>query len=200
MDLTQFYHILDKLQTSTIQSYIINLGREYSRLLDEDLNMKQVIEKGSEILNKLFIKRLVVKENTSDGKVSKIMITPKLDITLSDRIKFYPIETEIPEYNRQSYTLNDKRYGLILHNQFGISKVSTKCLDTIKKLSSIPIQIDSSLSDWTRIPKNIEALEQENFKKESDLFRNTQKEYHNKIVYFYYRFDNRGRMYNNGLN
>lgn len=195
--LEEYYHILDRLGRNTIQNYIINLGKEDTKDLDYVPDMEVIIKLGSKILDRLFVKKLVVKDLTKKGEISKIMIIPMIKFDLNNRVKFYPVLEDVPEYNRHTFSIDDKKYSLILHNKFGVSRVSFKCLNVLKKLSSVPVCIDSSYSDFKRIAKKETAYDEDNYKLETELFKHTQKKYNNKVVYYHYRFDNRGRMYAN---
>lgn len=194
LDLTQYYHIIGKLGEDSIQNYILNLGYFYNKENNLSMiNMPLVIDNGSMVLTQL-LRNKKVSKNTIDKK-SYIKPNIQLDEYLKDCRRIYHVRTNKDyDLNPYKFELGEDSFNTIIHNH-GFQKIGYKNKEVLKYLNNVELEVNSEYSKYPRLPKNIESKDFEQYKRETELFKDYIQEYNNQSIYFYHQFDNRGRIY-----
>ena len=202
MKISEFYHILGLLGKASIQQYVVRLGRHYFKLKDmEELSIpkersnREVIEKGAKVLDKFFELNLVTKEYNSTGDYSQSVIIPLLPLdTLYEKAqKEYTILHNKPKLDLQYTRIGKYSYNIGIKNV--LTEFSKSNEEVVNKLSSIPLEVNSSYSIKRRTPKNGKESIDANYRFQTTLFRKVLKEEANNDIYFFWQYDARGRIY-----
>lgn len=188
--------IIYKLGKASVQNYIFNLGFYKYRNESKVKSIDSIIETGANELVNL-ISNNEVKLNKQN---SLILVEPIIDYNTIKSAKVFNISSKPLELIANDYYINsDDKISAILIEHYAyhqITLMDSFVTNIIRKLNHIPLTINPNVLEYDRTPKsgNID----DNYKIETQLFRNAVNEFTDKVFYLGHRYDRRGRIYNDG--
>ena len=188
---------LAELGTDIIQRYILRLARKYRQLVGLPFYRinTRIIDEGAEVLLYL-LKHKIVQIDRIQNYTIFISPTDCIEVSEKELMKSmyekYPLFDEVPTYT--SRFIKDLRESLIT-NYTGIANVTPNNRRLLDKLSNISIEVTADYVDYPRVPKKGKSSIDTNYIVDTQMKREATKEFHNKIIYFPYQFDKRGRIY-----
>lgn len=194
LTLEDFKYVLLKLNRATIQQYVINLARRYEHLRGVSLSNVDKVKIGGSILDLFLINEYLTKENTTDGTKSVTYLTPVLsdeDELFEQLKKEHTVLTSKPVFDCNTFTIGKRLYTFMLKE----SKVELSSSNNavVSKLSSIPYELNLDYISKHRKPKS--GVVDDNFTQSTKLFRMAARQNKDEDIYFFWQYDNRGRIY-----
>ena len=194
LTLDDFKYVLLKLNRATIQQYVINLARRYEHLRGVSLSNVDKVKIGGDILDLFLIHGYLTKENTTDGTKSVTYLTPVLsdeDELFEQLKKEHTVLTSKPIFDCGTFTIGKRLYTFMLKE----SKVELSSSNNavVSKLSSIPYELNLDYISKHRKPKS--GVVDDNFTQSTKLFRMVARQNKDEDIYFFWQYDNRGRIY-----